>query len=286
MRLSFQREATSFAVLSLSALGVSSVQANQVNIPAAQDASLFGGTYASSNVSLADPGMFVGTDGAINPKRGLIEFNIASAGIPSGATITAVQLQLTVGQVAGSGGGGGSGSGSNQTISLYDETQTWGQPTNVIGATSFTGDGGGKPAQNGDATWNDAFYNSNASSAVAWTTAPGGNWTSTSADIADASVPESLTNATWSSSGMVADVQNWLNNPTDNFGWLIKNQNETSATDFLAFWSAQGAANVNSNYAPVLSVTYSVPEPVAVSLIGVIAPMYLCRRQRRSPECV
>jgi hypothetical protein len=254
--------------------------AAQIVFPAFQDATLLGGTDATTNQSLADPGLFVGTDGQKNPKRGLIEFNIGQVvsgqSIPAGATITGVTLQMTVGQVAGSGGGGGSGSGSAETISLYDESAAWGQPTNVAGATSFSGTGhGGSPAT-GDATWNYAFYN-----ATAWTVA-GGNWTSSLTDLADASVTGTLTSFTWSSAAMIADVQKWLADPTTNFGWIIKNADETDATDFRAFWSAQGAAaNNNPAIAPSLTVTFVVPEPLSTSMLVIGAP-YVLRRRRRN----
>jgi len=259
------------------------LRAATVTLPAVQDATLFGGADASSNTSLADPGIFVGTDGAKNPKRGLIEFNI-SGNIPAGATITSVQLQLTVGQAAGSGGNGGT-LPSAVTISLFDEAQAWGQPTNVANSTTFSGMGHGKPAATGDATWNDSFYSS--TSPTAWTTV-GGDWTSSLTDIADASSNGSPAAVTWSSAAMVSDVQNWLNNPSTNFGWLLKNSDEVDATDYLAFWSAQGAAaSNNSALAPALSITYTpVPEPSAVFLLAVSLPMLLARRSRSVKEWI
>jgi autotransporter-associated beta strand protein len=249
--------AVSLVVVGIS-LSVSSAWATQVEIGAEQDATLLGGNDALTNNSLADPGIFVGTDGEGNPKRGLIEFNIAAA-VPTGATITGVQLQLTVGQVAGSGGGSPGGTNAPETISLFDETQAWGQPTNFAGATTFGGHGHGAMPDPGDATWNYAFYNT-----TPWTVA-GGDWTSSLPDVADASVTGTLASFTWSSAAMVTDVQNWLNSPSANFGWILKNADETDPTDFRAFWSAQGAAaNNNPAIAPQLTVTYvAAPPPTA-----------------------
>jgi hypothetical protein len=247
-----------------------------VTIGASQDATLLGGSDATNNASLADPGIFVGTDGQDNPKRGLIEFNIAGA-IPAGATITSVSLQMTVGQVAGSGGGSSGGSGAGETISLYDESQPWGQPTNIAGSTYFGGAGHGGAAVTGDTTWNDAFYNT-----TPWNIA-GGDWSSSLTDIADQTVTGSLTSFTWSSTAMLADVQNWLDDSSTNFGWIIKNADETDATDFSAFWSAQGAAADNdSALAPILTVTYTggVPEPASLLLLG-LAPPLLGRRRSK-----
>jgi len=243
-----------------------SARGAQINISASQDATLLGGADAVNNASLADPGIFAGTDGQGNPKRGLIEFNVAGA-LPAGAVVTSAQLQLTLGQTAGTGG-------VLRTISLFDETQAWGQPANIAGASSFANAGHGASPGSGDATWNYAFYNT-----TAWNAA-GGNWSVSSADIADASVGTTITSYTWSSAAMAADVQNWLNNPASSFGWLLKNSNETTSADFRAFWSAQGAAaDNNPALAPVLIVNFNLPEPVGIPLIS--AGLLLFARRRK-----
>jgi autotransporter-associated beta strand protein len=263
MRIDRMENAVAVTVFTLLTVASTASRAGQVEIGAAQDATLLGGNDALTNNSLADPGLFVGTDGEDNPKRGLIEFNIAGA-VPAGAMITGVQLQLTVGQVAGSGGGRTGGTDGPETISLFDESQAWGQPTNFPGATSFGGHGHGAAPDAGDATWNYAFYGN-----TLWSTS-GGNWTASLADHADASVTGTLTSFTWSSAAMVTDVQNWLNNPAANFGWIIKNADETDQTDFRAFWSAQGAAaNNNPAIAPQLSITYTIAPPAVAYWSGV-----------------
>ncbi len=260
MRFNIRKIAGTAAALGLVEIGalsrgVSRAQADEVDIGAEEDATLLGGTDATTNNSLADPGIFVGTDGDDNPKRGLIEFNIAGA-VPTGATITGVTLQLTVGQVAGSGGGGSGGTTAAETISLYDETQAWGQPINFVGATTFGGTGHGAAPDPGDATWNYSFYSS-----TPWAIA-GGDWSSSLTDLADASVTGTLTSFTWSSAAMVADVQSWLDNPTGNFGWILKNADETGTRTFRAFWSAQGAAaNDDPAIAPELLVSYIAAGP-------------------------
>ena len=200
VRLKHKKTWIAAAAFGLLAVGGSSVRADQLQLGAAQDATLLGGTDATTNQSLADPGMFVGTDGQGNPKRGLIEFNIAQA-LPAGATITGVQLQLTVGQVAGSGGGTTGGGNGPETISIFDESQAWGQPTNFPGATSFGGHGCSRGPSAGDATWNYAFYTS-----TPWTVA-GGDWTSSLPDLADASVTGTLTSYLVIPAAAVADVQ-------------------------------------------------------------------------------
>ena len=268
-----------FTVIGLPLAGAMSARASVVvDIAPSADATLLGGTDVGN--SLAVPGMFVGKDPS-NVKRGLIEFNVASA-IPAGATITGVSLQMTVGQVAGSAGGSVTNFGPVQTMSLYDEPQAWGQPTNTVGASSFGGHGHGAPAQTGDATWNTAAW-----STTPWNVAAGGNWTSSSVDLADALVPGTTSYvATWSSPALAMEVQGWLDDPASNNGLLIKDQDEVTGTTFRAFWGEQGAINAgNPSWAPDLSVTYTdssspVPEPATVALFAFGMPSLLLRRRR------
>lgn len=246
-----------------------------VNIPAAQDATLYGGSDATNNASGSGPGMFVGSDPS-NPKRGLIEFNIP-AHVPAGATIDSVTLTLYMDMVAGSGGGtGGGGDSTPRTIRLFDVTTPWHGGTN--GTTGHPGPGFGgtghgfTPPNPGDPTWNFASYNT-----VPWTT-PGGDFVST--ESADTVVSQNLNSPyTWgSTSQMVADVQGWLDG-ANNDGWLLKNDSEASPTTFRAFYTAEGAVEQSvPQFAPNLAVTFTVPEPVGISVFG-LALLLLDRRR-------
>jgi hypothetical protein len=263
----------------------STLRADVITLAPVQDATLLGGTDASgsTNNSEANPGIYVGTDGQGNPKRGLIEFNVAPpvSGIPAGSTITGVDLELYMGNVAGGGGGSGNGQTASETISLYDETQAWGKVTkNVTNTSSLSMNGHGKPADPGDVTWNYAAYNT-----TAWNTLAGGNLTTNSASIAGITVGTNLGHYDWPSASnpaMVADVQNWLNNPSSNNGWLLVSGDETDAGTFRAFYSQEGSVSAsNSAFAPVLTVTYTpVPEPSGISLVAVGMPILLRRRSR------
>lgn len=269
-----------FAVCAnLSAIGVSSVRADIVsNIASTGDDTLFQGGV---NNSLGDPGIFVGTDSATSFKDGLMAFNVST--IPVGATITGVTLDLYIGMVAGSGGGTVTNSGAPRTISLYDESQAWGASTNEVGSTSFAGHGQGFAANPGDATWNDASFNSNSALAVPWSTGFPANITGGSVALATTSGIPGTSNALvqWSSAALAAEVQNWVNSPSSNNGLVVVNANSTSAQSFLGFWGASGSANNGNGLAPDLVVTY-VPEPLGMSLIAFGMPILLCRRQRRT----
>jgi len=246
--------------------------ADVVTLSAAQDTAIF-----QNNVNNSDgggPAIFAGTSGANSPRQALISFNLA--GIPSGATITNVQLTLTLAQTAAGGPG-------SATIGLFAATQNWGQGTNGSTATTVGGTGQGFAANTGDATWNAAFYS--ATAPTLWNT-PGGDHVATASTSLLVSGTAVGTAYTWGSSvQFVADVQGWLNSPSTNFGWELINANEATANSLYGFYSAEwdnahfggGATQV-----PELQVTYTppVPEPVSVSLAAIAAFTLLVRRRR------
>jgi hypothetical protein len=239
--------------------------ADLVTIPASQDATLFGASTANNNSS-SGPGMFVGSDGMSRPKRGLIEFNIAGS-IPAGATINSVSLSLVLGQVAGS-------DTTPRTIGLFDVTTNWAGGTN--GTTGhpgpgFGGTGQGFPPNIGDVTWNFSKFDT-----IPWST-PGGGGDFSSTESAAIDVSQNLnTEYIWGSTAqMVADVQGWLDGTLPNFGWLLKNDSEGSATTLRAFYTAEGAVEQGfPEFAPHLTVDFTaaaiVPEPStwAMLLLG------------------
>jgi hypothetical protein len=225
-----------------------------------------------SNSAGAAPGIFAGTNGAVSPRRGLISFDLSS--IPTNATITGVQLTLTVGQIAGSGGSGGT---STETIGLFASTRAWGEGT--TGASSSIGGGGqGSAANPGDATWSSAAFQQ-----TAWTT-PGGDFDPTaSASLLLAGATPGVSFTWLSTPQLVSDVQGWLDTPTTNFGWELINADEHDATTFDAFYSREGmsVAGVTANQLPELQVTFTVPEPAAGSLAVVAVLALLSSRPVR-----
>jgi hypothetical protein len=226
-----------------------------------------------------------GSTGTLSLRRGLVAFDTTS--IPTYATIETATLTLYHDRSPGSG---------NQPISLYTLTADWGEGTSDAGGIGSGGGGGaGAAATQNDATWLYRFYDaSSPTSSLAWTNpgAEGDYVTVASATASVAAAMEAPHPYTWSGSGLVADVQAWVLDPSSNFGWLLKG-NETAPGTVRRFESRQNindGTGGNPEARPLLEVTYTVPEPASVSTIGVIALGLLARRrarfQSRSWSCV
>ena len=248
----------SFAIVAVATVLTCVARADVVTLPSVRDNTLYeepngalsngaGGTLFAGRVSFGGGQLL---------RRGLVQFDLSP--IPPSSTITAVQLSMTVTNV------GSSASGTSVTVQRT--LASWGE-----GMSAAAGNGGsGAPATPGDATWAHRFF-----PGTFWATA-GGDFVSTSS--AAATVPVSPGAITWSSPGLVADVQSWVNSPSSNFGWLILGTEGIPA-------SAIGLAtreNFNLANRPVLMVTFTpVPEPSAVGLACAIGWVVARRLRRR-----
>lgn len=152
-------------------------------------------------------------------RRALIQFDVAG-NVPAGAVIHSARLRIEVdrippGQPA-----------SDATI--HKLTADWGEGTSMAAAP----EGPGTAATAGDATWIHTF-------------SPGSNWGTVGGDfVALASSTENLggtgSYTFGSTSQTVADVQDWLDNPGSNFGWIVRGDevNSRSAKRFASSASA------------------------------------------------
>lgn len=259
------------AVLSLGALLGSVALAEVVTLTPSKDATIFGasvnqgvpntpGQDLFNHSNGAGPGIFAGGNGQMAPHRALIEFDIASA-LPAGAIVTNVQLTMYIGIVAGSGGAPGLGDQTPRSMDLFRLTRDWGEGTTGANATTIGGTGQGFPANPGDATWLQSAYQQ-----VSWTTPGGDHVPEASGTLAVGSVFFSA--QTWAStSSMVSDVQDWLADPTSNFGWILINRDETLRQTHRAFYSREW---VDAALRPQLQISYEVspvPEPGTLALL-------------------
>ena len=202
---------------------------------ASKDTSLF--QESVGNTAGGDQGIFAGTIRSGSFRRGLIGFDLSS--IPAGSTVTAATLDLAVTKDPG-------GPTPAHNFSLHRLTQDWGEGA-VVGAGA--GGGQGAAAAAGDATWSHAMF-----STVAWTAA-GGDFDATAS--ATTSVGNEGTTATWSSAGLIADIQAWVDTPGSNFGWIIVGD-ESASTTARRFGSNNHATAASR---PILDVTFTAAEP-------------------------
>jgi hypothetical protein len=176
----------------------------------------------------------------ISIRRGLIQFDVAGA-VSSGMKITGATL--TMRDVRGLNG--------DPSVSLHRVLQDWGE-----GSSFFEG-GQGAPATQGDATWLHTFYDaSNPAASPTWNS-PGGDFepaASAAATVADDSGGGQL--FTWSSAAMAADVQSWLTDPAQNFGWLLQGD-ETRGQSAKRFNSRESTEP--PNVPPMLEIEF---EPI------------------------
>lgn len=183
---------------------------------------------------------FVGKTAAGAIRRGLVAFEIAGQ-VPPGATIVSATLQLQMSKTAG----------GATPVTLRRALRNWGE-----GASNADLDeGGGTSAAAGDATWLHTFYDT-----ATWQT-PGGDFAPTATATV---VVNGIDFYQWTSPALVADVQQWLDNPNSNFGWLLMGDESASRTA-KRFDASENPTPANR---PQLTIIYTVTatETVAVYL--------------------
>lgn len=208
----------------LGALLTHRISAASVTLRPAKDTTIYG----DGNVELSNGAgafLFAGSSGEKRVLRSLIAFDVAGQ-VPAGATINSVTLTLTINTPLTS---------NTNTVGLHKLLADWGEG----GSVPPMGGGSGAPATSGDATWNFRLFNT-----ARWA-APGGDF------VPAASASQRLVSGTasFTSAGLSADVQAWVNDPTANFGWILVAQDESGPA--VRFASRQGAP------APSLIVDYT-----------------------------
>ena len=127
-------------------------------------------------------------------RRALVFFDVAG-NVPAGATITNAELSIDVTRSRG----------GTLPASMHRLTQDWGE-----GLSDAPGqEGAGALSENNDATWLHTFYPNST-----WST-PGGDFN------AAASSNANIGSGAGTFAGLASDVQDMLDNPANNFGWII-----------------------------------------------------------------
>lgn len=231
------------------AIALSSVNtlAITVNLSASKDNTLY--ESPSGHLSNGEGShFFAGFTGQAQLTRGLLMFDVA-AELPSDAIITNATLTMRVSAAASP--------GIIDGIELRRVTTDWGEGSSVA-TGGGGGGGGGGPAADGDATWLHAF-----SPSTFWTNA-GGDFVST---ISATQGVGELGLYEWTSSQLASDVQDMLDTPNNNFGWIVFG-------DESASHSAKRFHSRESTSPPMLSIEYDlrVPEPTTSTIIlGLLA---------------
>lgn len=197
--------------------------------------------------------MFAGRTGQaeFSIRRALLAFDIASM-VPAGSTITGATLRLHMSKTPT----GGSMQFLHRTLA------NWGE-----GASNDGGEeGNGAGAQLGDATWLHTFYTDSF-------------WANEGGDFSALPSAGTLVGGvgfyTWSSAGLISDVQGWLDNPSSNFGWtILGDESQTRTTKRY-----DTSQNSITSRRPTLTITF-IPSPGTLAPLG--AGLWFIARRRRT----
>lgn len=176
---------------------------------------------------------FAGTTNAPLIRRGLVAFDTTS--IPTNAVISNAQLKLYMSYTQAN---------AAHDVTVHNALGSWGEGTSDASGNET----GGAASTVNDATWIHRFYSS-----ILWTT-PGGDFNATPS--ATTNVGTALGFYTWSSPGLIADVQTWVAIPSANRGWLLR-CDEVATRTHRGFDTREGA---DSTRRPMLIVTYTIPQ--------------------------
>jgi spore coat protein A len=204
--------------------------ASTVTLEPSRDNTMYSESGALSNG--AGQYLFTGETNDGNVRRALLAFNVASA-VPAGSTITAVTLTLYLSRTRT----------QSENVALHRVLADWGEGTSDAPAE----EGGGAVATTGDATWTYRFY-----STQLWTTT-GGDFVGSAS--ATAAVGNQNGNYSWSSNGLIADVQGWLDGTLPNFGWIVIG-NEAAQKVTKRFNSGE---NGSTTTRPNLTIDFTAP---------------------------
>ncbi|MFN9076032.1 MAG: hypothetical protein ACK5WX_01255, partial [bacterium] len=172
------------------------------------------------------------------------------------ATITSVRLILNLTQA----------NGGNRTMTVHRALTAWTAGASDPESTEALG----APTLAGDATWLHSSADG-AGGGLLWQSA-GGDFASASASL----LTTTTGLQTWTSAGLVADVQSFLANPSANLGWFILGD-ESAAGTARRFDSADSAAF--GGIVPRLEIEFTpIPTPAAGALLALAA---FARTRRR-----
>jgi hypothetical protein len=206
-------------------------QVRMASIPCAADVTIYSESGSAANG--AGENLFVGANSNLDARRSLVRFDIGAL-VPPGSIVVSAALAVTVNQ----------GHVVQTPITARRVLAAWVEgPTNPGGS-----EGQGAPASGADVTWTLRDFAANSP------------WTTPGADFASSSSLGGVLGDTGnyvfdvSPTGR-ADIQSWLDQPAQNFGWaLVGDESSPSSAKRL---DSRSAANAAAR--PELRVTYFAP---------------------------
>lgn len=233
--------ALGLALAVLPGLFVSS-QAGELTLPVVADTYI--SSFAPGNNSGGHAWWDAGKDGKGGIRRGLLRFDLGA--VPAGSTITSAEVRLTVSKVPPFGP-------ASSSFDLHRLDAAWGEGSKV--------GNNGAAAATGEANWSARLLGT-----AAWTTA-GAADDAAITPSASATAGNSAGQAiTFTGAGLIEDVQHWLDDGTQNFGWMLRCQDETSLRSVRGFASREsgtGAATLQINFTePPVVITDPIAERI------------------------
>ena len=209
--------------------------ASTVTLVPIADTSIF--EKAPDNNLGATQSFAAGNTATPDPARALIRFDLSTA-LPAGARVSGVSLRLPVVRTARF--------PEPATFALHRLLVDWGEGNK--GANVVTDIGA--LASSGEATWSARFHAQQSWAAPG--AAPAMDFVARASSSAD--ITGTLLLVFDSTGDLIADVQRWLDNPSSNFGWLLKDQFESIGSTARRFGSREHPTD-----RPQLVLEYEAP---------------------------
>jgi hypothetical protein len=223
--------------------------ADTMTLTPSADATLF--QVNPNNSAGGDVFFNAGTTQNRTRNRALLRFDIGSV-IPAGAQITGATLEVEVIRRPVDGF-------EASLFGLHRVLRPWGEGTTIV---EDNAGGLGAPAMPGDATWAHRF-----AFTEPWAAPGGAPGIDYKAEFSGSTFLFDVDLYQFESTlDMTADLQYWLDNPTNNFGWMLMTESEE-----LPFTARRFASREDPNGGgPRLIVDFTiVPEPGTMLLCGI-----------------